>query len=256
MRLVAIALACLATLAGAGAAPELRENAALFLDAVKIARDARTKEELAEAISRYERIIQTGLRNGHILYNLGNAYYRAGDPGRAILNWRRADRLAPGITEIAHNLDYARSRLPDKFETESASEVLAIVCFWHAWPFPTRCLVALSFFTLLWVLLGVRLWLRAWGVTALAGGAAAAFLLVGISAAITYRHEGAAPPGVMIAEQTVVRQGNYKESEAVFNAPVHSGTEVRLIETREAWVRVEFPNGKDGWVPRETVERI
>jgi hypothetical protein len=31
---------------------------------------------------------------------------------------------------------------------------------------------------------------------------------------------------------------------------------VRIIETREAWVRVEFPNGKDGWMPYEAVERI
>jgi SH3-like domain-containing protein len=79
---------------------------------------------------------------------------------------------------------------------------------------------------------------------------------VGGSAAITYRHEVAAPPGVVIAEQAVVRQGNYEESEPVFTGPVHSGTEVRIIETRDAWMRVEFPNGKDGWVRRETVERI
>ncbi len=242
---------------GARAAPAGAEHAGLFFEATRIAREARTKEELAEAIARYEKLLASGLRNGRIEYNLGNAYFRTGDAGRALLHWRRAERLLPGDAQIAHNIEYARSRAPDKFETESAAEALSIVCFWHAWPLATRWHAALIFFACLWACLALRLRYRAWALPAAACACGIAFSAMAGSAAVTLRHEAAAPPAVMVAEQTIVRQGNYEESEPVFTGPVHSGTEVRIVDdTRGAWVRVEFPNKKDGWVRRETVERI
>ena len=242
---------------GAPAAPASPDQAALFSEATRIARDARTKEELAEAIARYERILATGLRNGYVEYNLGNAYFRTGDAGRALLHWRRAERLLPGDPQIARNIDFARTRALDKFETESAADVLAVVCFWHAWPLETRWHGALLFFTCLWACLALRLRRRVWTLTAGACACGIVACALGVSACVTMRRDALAPPAVITAEQTVVRQGNYEESEPVFTGPVHSGTEVLIIDdTRGPWVRVEFPNKKDGWVRRETVERI
>src|SRR5579859_6698656 len=43
------------------------------------------------------------------LYNLGNAYARAGKPGMAVLNYERAALLAPGDVDIDANLDYVRA---------------------------------------------------------------------------------------------------------------------------------------------------
>lgn len=256
MRTAALLLATLLA-AAAPAAPAGAEQAALFFEATRIAREARTKEELSEAIARYEKLLAAGLRNGRVEYNLGNAYFRTGDAGRALLHWRRAERLLPGDAQIAHNIEFARSRAPDKFETESAAEALAIVCFWHAWPLATRWHAALAFFACLWACLALRLRYRTWALAAAACACGIIACALGVSAAVTMRHEATAPPAVMLAEQTIVRQGNYEESEPVFTGPVHSGTEVRIIDdTRGPWVRVEFPNKKDGWVRRETVERI
>jgi hypothetical protein len=43
------------------------------------------------------------------LYNLGNAYARAGQPGLAVLNYERAALLAPGDPDINANLQYVRA---------------------------------------------------------------------------------------------------------------------------------------------------
>ncbi|MBS0418453.1 MAG: tetratricopeptide repeat protein [Proteobacteria bacterium] len=43
------------------------------------------------------------------LYNLGNSYARAGKPGLAILNYKRAALLAPNDPDINANLDYVRA---------------------------------------------------------------------------------------------------------------------------------------------------
>src|ERR1700692_3209546 len=43
------------------------------------------------------------------LYNLGNSYARAGQPGLAVLNYERAALLAPGDSDINANLEYVRT---------------------------------------------------------------------------------------------------------------------------------------------------
>ena len=51
-----------------------------------------------------------------MLFNLANAYYHDGNLGLAILNYERAQLLAPGDSDIAFNLHLARAKagLPDR----------------------------------------------------------------------------------------------------------------------------------------------
>jgi len=44
-----------------------------------------------------------------VLYNLANSYARAGKPGLAVLNYKRAALLAPNDPDINANLDYVRA---------------------------------------------------------------------------------------------------------------------------------------------------
>jgi hypothetical protein len=53
------------------------------------------------------------------LYNLANSYARAGKPGLAVLNYKRAALLAPNDPDISANLDYVRttSNVPSEPQT-------------------------------------------------------------------------------------------------------------------------------------------
>jgi hypothetical protein len=68
------------------------------------------------------------------LYNLGNSYARAGKPGMAILNYERADLLAPNDSDIEANLRFVQAsvHLPlesrgnfDSFATVGSPRVLS-----------------------------------------------------------------------------------------------------------------------------------
>ena len=48
-----------------------------------------------EAIQGYRDLIASGHAGGHLYYNLGNAYFRSGALGPAILNYERARLLIP-----------------------------------------------------------------------------------------------------------------------------------------------------------------
>src|SRR6266508_5112773 len=106
-----------------------------------------------EAISGYETLVRTGQWSANVFYDLGNAYFRTGDFGRAILNYERALVLEPHHPEATANLQIARDeahalelqpgRLERYLEFASVNQytVTAAVAFWIA----TFCLVALIF---------------------------------------------------------------------------------------------------------------
>jgi hypothetical protein len=114
-----------------------------------------------------------------------------------------------------------------------------------------RYRIAAAAFVTAWILFGLRLFLRRrTSVTAAGALCLAAALALGISAAVTYREERLHPPAVIVAPQIAVYQSDYEDAELLFTEKVHAGTEVRIVEDRGPWIRVEFPNGKDGWIKR------
>lgn len=74
-------------------------RAAAPLDTEKIWNDANTAYVNADypaATEGYERLLGEGYESAQLYLNLGNAYFKRGMNGRAILNYRKALRLAPG----------------------------------------------------------------------------------------------------------------------------------------------------------------
>ena len=68
-----------------------------------------TQGQYAEAVEAYEAVLQSGLASGNVYFNLGNAYFKAGQVGRAILSYERARRFLPSDPDLAANLGFARS---------------------------------------------------------------------------------------------------------------------------------------------------
>ena len=66
------------------------------------------EKDYASAIRLYESIINQGNESAEIYFNLGNAYFKSGDLGYAVLYYIRARRLSPADEDIRHNLEFAR----------------------------------------------------------------------------------------------------------------------------------------------------
>src|SRR5436309_11362276 len=106
-----------------------------------------------EAISGYEALIRAGQWSANVFYDLGNAYFRTGDFGRAILNYERALALERHHAEATANLQIARDEAhaleiqPSslerylQFASLNQYSIAAAVAFWIA----AFCLAALVF---------------------------------------------------------------------------------------------------------------
>src|SRR5438034_9342218 len=61
-----------------------------------------------EAVAGYQTLVRSGPVSANLFYDLGNAYFRTGDFGRAILNYERALAVERHHPEAAANLQIAR----------------------------------------------------------------------------------------------------------------------------------------------------
>ena len=209
--------------------------------------------EFAEAAQQYESLIGRGYRDAAVHYNLGNAYLESGDLGQAILNYLRAEELSPRDPDIAANLELARSRTVDRLQPEGDSIVAGISEFGRQWA-TTGELGAASL--LLWAVGGLAvgaliLWpamrrsglLRGGTVVVLAAMLVSLTLLLSMLYANPY-----ANTGVVTVQTVEVLEGPGPQYQETF--ALHSGAQVRLVDSRHGWLQVILPGGElRGWVP-------
>lgn len=205
-----------------------------------------------QAIAGYEQLLASGLQNAKLQYNLGNAYFRVRDLGRAILAYRRGLRLEPGNRQIQANLSYARSQRVDQIEVPTKRTVWSQIFFWQdALSVSAQWTLALVGYSLAW---GCALALRFWRHPALRWGLAASALGGGLLAAsawlLTVQHT-ATQAGVIVAEEVAVRKGNGESYTLQLPQPLHAGTEFIVLEVRGSWLAIQLDNGTNGWIRRD-----
>ncbi|MCP4249030.1 MAG: SH3 domain-containing protein [bacterium] len=202
-------------------------------------------------------LVDRGLHNGRLYYNLGNARLKCGQLGRAIAAYRRAEALIPTDPLLQENLRYARSLRRDEIAERGPRTVARTVFFWHYdTPLAWRFAIGLGAWALFWVaLLGRTLVGRfRWGYAAMA------FLMVwltlAVSVTVDWQVARAPRGGVITANEVVVRKGNGLGYAPQFEQTLGEGVEFEVLEERDAWLHVRLPDGQEGWIAGADAERI
>lgn len=215
-------------------------------------------EAWRKAAARLERAVSEGhLANGPLFYNLGNIYFRMGDMGRAILNYRRAERFTPNDTNLQRNLSYARRSCQDSVREQEAAKVMKTLFFWHYdIPASIREGLFIVFFCGFWLVAILRLrFKRPWSVWLMA---AAAVIALAMAASLAFQEwsENRHRPGVILAREVVARKGNSESYDKSFKEPLHAGTEFTLLELRDDWMEIKLADGKSCWIKTEQAELV
>jgi tetratricopeptide (TPR) repeat protein len=202
-----------------------------------------------QAIDAYTQLLDAGVRNAKLYYNLGNAYILRSDFGRAILNYRRGLQLEPGNPRLQANLRYARSQRLDQIETSTQQAFMSRLFFWQDdLTLPTQVIIALVFFWLAWAgAFAHRFWRRSSWLWLTCGAAFATLLFAG-SAWMIHTQNTATQHGVIVAEEAPVRKGNGASYALQFPRPLHSGAEFTVLERRGSWLYIQLENGANGWI--------
>jgi tetratricopeptide (TPR) repeat protein len=210
----------------------------------------------AEAATEYEHIRASGFASGNVYFNLGNAYFKAGDSGRAILNYERAERMLPRDPDVAANLTYARSVTgadacrPPRWQR---------LVFPLADQLPRRqlgWLLSGCFTAVMLALAAYRLSPRRprW----LLYTATAMSVALAVSAASAARQVYAQDwlrTAVVVADGETSARFEPTPSGTVHFA-LKQGTRVQLDDTRDGWTQVTRCDGRRGWVESTSVEPL
>ncbi len=238
----------------------LNEANAAFQQANAAADDPITaRRSYDRAVLLYEKIIDVGgVRNAGLFYNLANAYFLKEDLGRAILNYRRAERLDGSDLNIKKNLAFARSRRIDRVEVGAEKRVLATLFFWHYdLSLRTKSLLAGLAFASFCLAATAMIWLGRRTATGAAAVLSAALVLCLLVSVLIETHGRAAVrPGVITANEVVARQGDGPNYPPSFKDPLHAGTEFELIEQRPGWIHLRLSDGTDAWIPEDAGELV
>jgi len=213
--------------------------------------------EFAAAAGRYQTLVDTGVEDGRLYYNLGNAYFKAGDLGRAILNYRRAQRLLPRDGDVATNLDLARAQTLDRIEVDGEGAIVGLVRRALGWfTLDEAAFVALALWiVLVGLVIGAIFWRSRWRVLLTLAGAVAVLLFVGVLLiGARLLDERGQPPVVVVAPEVAVRSGPGDDYLTEFT--LHAGAELRLVERREGWARVALPGDLQGWAKSEAITEL
>jgi len=215
------------------------------------------EKDYASATRMYQSILAQGLESAELYFNLGNACFKGGDLGHAIVYYLKAQRLDPGNDDISHNLEFARRFSRVQMEGVALNPVSSFLSATVA-PYSLNTLAWAS--SLLVVLLTVLLMFR-WGlgftaVTLRAGITAMVVLLI-VSASLTtfkYRHDYLTRRAVIIAEESPVHTGASEQSDIELQgAP---GLVVEILEESGDYYNVLFENKRRGWIRKDLVAEV
>ena len=207
------------------------------------------------AVRAYETVTRYGIEDARVEYNLGNAYYKLGMLGPAILHYERARRLAPTDEDISDNLTLAQSRRFDRVESTEAQGVVAGMRRFQDRLGPDRhAVVALI---VVWAVCGVLTWAgaRPGGFNPRVGWTLAVLVLIGTAVGVswitTYDRLVGEQRVVVLDPAVEVLAGPGENNASLFT--VHEGLTMEVRGERGEWVQVSLPNGLNGWIRRAVV---
>ncbi len=139
-------------LASAFSAPALDSSELSFTwnEANAIMAAAKAPEDFLDAARVYQKLVDAGVRNGPLFYNLGTALLQAGRYDNALDALARAERYLGAQPDIRRNMGIALAR---KQKTPAAAwPWYRILLFWHFMlAGATRAMITVLAFTLFWL---------------------------------------------------------------------------------------------------------
>jgi len=212
------------------------------------------------AAALYEGLLALGYRDFALHYNLGNAYFKAGQLGPSILNYERARLLEPRNPNLLHNLDLAYLRQADKRIEPLPQNFFSRT--WTAWiRLFSQSAWALLTVALAWMVLGgLALF---WWSAGLNGRRAGLFivlagitgLLLGLSGAFGRQHlDNRERYAIIMAPSALLKSAPSTESTDLYI--LREGFKLQVTSQTGDWAEVMLPDGNVAWVDASSIETL
>jgi tetratricopeptide (TPR) repeat protein len=215
-----------------------------------------------QAIGIYEQLIDQGLSDSAVYFNLGNAYYQQGDMGRAMLNYRRANQLDPRDEDIKRNLKIVESSTTTSEDilTTAPGPIQSMAHITQSWlSINETAIFTLTLWFLFFFLIILYRMLKRGRIRTSIGYLTLLvifiFVFIGVSFGSRIIVEKTQPDAIVIVSEITLNSEPKFESATEFN--LKNGTKIRLLDKQGEWVKLSTAgNTIQGWVPASSVEIV
>jgi len=227
------------------------------------AEPAKARQQFASSAQGYQLLVDEGVRNSNLFFNLGNAWLRSGDETNAVVNYHRALWMNPDHAGAHKNLRMiekiqSSKELEADVETERLLDfsrpdrLIAKFRLWFGWNFILIVFAIAS--SCFWLLVMVKIFrpklkIAKWCVVPL--------LVLIVFGSVIYQHEHRDEDlAVVVAKTIELKSGDGIEfpTEALLEST--AATVVNVIGDRADWCKVKLPNGQTGWLRETDLQRV
>jgi tetratricopeptide (TPR) repeat protein len=204
------------------------------------------------AVYAYRQLVSQGLESAPLYFNLGNAYFRSGDLGQAVLCYLRAKRLDPADPDIKANLEFARQYTSVQMEGVRLNPISSLFeSIVEPYRLSSLAWLSSGLFILFFCFLIARYGFALRGVLVKSGIWLALLLLLSSSLLTTvkYDHDFLTHRGVITAEECMVRTGPSEQADKELDAS--PGLIVEILAESGDFYNVQFENKRRGWVRKD-----
>jgi len=230
------------------------QNDKLFNEANALYNDGK----YAEAIDKYEAILDSGQHSAELYFNLGNANYKLNNIAPSVYYYEKALLLNPNDKDIKNNLvGYAQNMTIDAIDTVPqvgfARIINNIVNTFSKDVWAIIAVVGVIIFVVLFLLYHFSYTTSKKRIAFVIS--LISLFLTCFSTAMAFKKENLDRkdnPAIVFAKESKVKSEANKTSEEVFR--LHEGTKVQVIETYEDWKKIQLSDNSTGWVPSKDIK--
>ena len=209
--------------------------------AFKKANELFYAKQYDEAAAAYQKLSTEG-SSANLLFNMGNAYFKADELGRALAAYQRALLLSPRNPDIVKNLRFTQQKVLSEPVPQTLRQQWLRKISLNEWT-----LIASFFATILLILLTLRQVKKINGPSVLwaqvTGGITFITILLLIMAVADYSGNNRV---FAVRDGVIVRSNPVEQSPELFQAT--DGMEFVVIESNGAFLNVRSGSGTTGWI--------
>ena len=224
------------------------------------ANEAYAQERWEDAVNDYTAIAEASMESAPLWCNLGSAWYKSGNLGKAILCYERALKLDPSYEDARYNLELLNAMKFDRLE--SVPEL--ILATWmknlgrtldsDSWAVCFLVFLVLTLAMVLLFILGSSATSRRAGF--FTGVVCLLLAVASLSFSLWQKNE------YMKADKAIIMKpvSSVKSSPSGDSAKdlfvLHEGTKVQVLDNVGGWSNIELSDGRQGWLPSSDIEII
>ena len=231
------------------------QNDEAFREANALYNDAK----YAEAIDKYESILNTKEHSAELYFNLGNANYKLNNIAPSIYYYEKALLLEPNDKDIQNNLAFAQNMTIDAVDVVPKVGFSRLINnFVNTFNKDTWAKIAVGGVLLFVIIFLAYHFSYSSSKKRIAFVTSIVSLFVAcLSVVMAFQKDALNKkdnPAIVFAQESRVKTDPNATSEEVFR--LHEGTKVQVVETYDDWKKIQLSDNSTGWIPSKDIKLL